>query len=201
MKPWVIVLIILAVVAVGLIVLSLIGRKLQKKADTAQEAIMAGAQTYSIMIIDKKRIKLKDAGFPAMVIEQTPKWLRGRKVPIVKAKIGPKITNLMCDDKIFDKIPTKKEVKAVMNGIYIIDVKGLRSSLETPTKKKGFFARLRDNAQKVVDEDRADRKARETKKAADAKKNGNQQNTKKSNTTQNIAANTSAAGGGKKKKK
>lgn len=169
MKPLTVVLIVLAIILVGLIILSLIGRRLQKKADAAQENIMVGAQTYSIMVIDKKRIKLKDAGFPQIVLDQTPKWLRGRKVPIVKAKIGPKITNLMCDDKVFEKIPTMKEIKAVMNGIYIIDVKGLRSALETPTAKKGFFARLRDKAQKVVDDDKKDRQAKAGKGGKDAK--------------------------------
>lgn len=169
MKPLTVVLIVLAIILVGLIILSLIGRRLQKKADAAQENIMVGAQTYSIMVIDKKRIKLKDAGFPQIVLDQTPKWLRGRKVPIVKAKIGPKITNLMCDDKVFEKIPTMKEIKAVMNGIYIIDVKGLRSSLEAPAAKKGFFARLRDKAQKVVDDDKKDRQAKAAKGGKDAK--------------------------------
>lgn len=155
MDTWAIVLlIVLGVILVGLIVLSFVGRKMQKKSDAAQESIMAGAQYYSIMVIDKKRMKLSEAGFPQIVVDQTPKWLRGRKVPVVKAKIGPKITSLMCDEKVFDKVPVKKEVKALMNGIYIADVKGLRSALDTKPEKKGFMARLRDKAQKVVDENK-----------------------------------------------
>ena len=51
---------------------------------------------------------------------------------------------LMCDDKIFDLIPVKKEVKAVMNGIYIMDVKGLRSNLDAKPVKQGFFKRLKN---------------------------------------------------------
>ena len=65
------------------------------------------------------------------------------KVPVVKAKIGPKVTNLMCDPKVFDLIPVKKEVKAIMNGIYIMDVKGLRSGLDSKPEKQGFFKRIR----------------------------------------------------------
>ena len=106
-----------------------------------------------------KRVKLKDAGFPQIVVDQTPKWLRGRKVPVVKAKIGPKIASLMCDEKVFDKVPVKKEVKAFMNGIYILDVKGLRSGLDTKPEKKKFLARLRDKAQKIVDESKKPAKA------------------------------------------
>lgn len=165
MDTWVIVLlIVLGVVLVGLIVLSILGRKMQKKSDAAQETIMANAQYYSIMVIDKKRMKLSEAGFPQIVIEQTPKWLRGRKVPVVKAKIGPKIASLMCDEKVFDKVPIKKEVKALMNGIYIVDVKGLRSSLDTKPEKKGFMARMRNKAQKVIDEDKKSKKTKEMKK-------------------------------------
>ncbi len=163
-------LIVLGVILVGLIVLSLVGRKLQKKSDAAQENIMAGAQYYSIMVIDKKRMKLSQAGFPQIVIDQTPKWLRGRKVPVVKAKIGPKIASLMCDDKVFEKVPVKKEVKALMNGIYIVDVKGLRSGLDTAPVKKGFFAKLRDKAQKVVDEGKKQKGAKNTAETKKGKK-------------------------------
>ena len=71
-----------------------------------------------------------------------PKYLRASKVPIVKAKIGPKIMSLICDPKVFDIIPVKKEVKAVLSGIYIMDVRGLRSGLETKKEKQGFFKKI-----------------------------------------------------------
>ena len=48
-----------------------------------------------------------------IVIDQTPKLMRRSKLPIVKAKVGPKIMTLVADSKIFDQIPVKKEVKAV----------------------------------------------------------------------------------------
>ncbi len=169
MSPLTIIAIVLGVILVVLIVLSLIGRKLQKKSDAAQENITAGAQYYSIMVIDKKRMKLSEAGFPQIIVDQTPKWLRGRKVPVVKAKIGPKIASLMCDEKVFDKVPVKKEVKAFMNGIYIVDVKGLRSGLETQQEKKGFFKKLRDKAQKAAEESKKPAKA--TPGGIDPKKN------------------------------
>lgn len=84
-------------------------------------------------------MKLKESGLPSIVIENTPKYLRRSKVPIVKAKIGPKIMTLMCDSNIYNVIPVKKEVKATVSGIYITAVKGLRGPLETPTKKKAFW--------------------------------------------------------------
>ncbi len=153
MKWWQITLIAVAgVLLVGAIVLAIYGRKLQKKSEASQEEIRAGAQTYSILVIDKKRMRLNEAGFPQVVIDQTPKYLRKAKVPVVKAKIGPKIMSLICDEKIYDYIPVKKEVKAVMNGIYIIDVKGMRGGLEQKPVKKGFFAKIKAKAAEKANE-------------------------------------------------
>lgn len=149
MPPWaIVVLIVLAVLLAAFIGLSIYANKLKKKSDASQEQIRANAQTYSILVIDKKRMKLKEAGFPQLIVDQTPKPLRGAKVPVVKAKIGPKVANLMCDEKIFDLIPVKKEVKAVMNGIYIIDVKGLRGGLDQKPEKVGFFKRMKNKVTK-----------------------------------------------------
>lgn len=141
-----ILLIVLAVLLVVLIVLYFLGRKAQKKQEEQQKQIEASSQNVTMLIIDKKRMKLKEAGLPQMVIDQTPKLLRGSKLPIVKAKIGPKIMTLVCDEKIFDLVPVKKEVKAVVSGIYITSVKGMRGPLEAPKKKQGIVARLRGKA-------------------------------------------------------
>ena len=138
---------IIAIVVIVLLIAAIVGlyfwgKKLQAKQDEQQEQLKSMAQHVSMLIIDKKRMKIKEAGLPAAVLENTPKYLRGSKVPVVKAKVGPKIMTLMCDEKIFDLVPVKKEVKAVVSGIYITDVKGIRGPLATPEKKKGFFKRL-----------------------------------------------------------
>ena len=134
--------IVLAVVVVAFIVLYIVGRKLQKKQESSQEQMKSSAQTVSLLVIDKKKMKLKEANLPKIVLDQTPKYMRSSKVPIVKAKIGPKVMSLVCDAKVFDLIPVKKEVKAVLSGIYIMDVKGLRSNLEVKKVKKSFFKRV-----------------------------------------------------------
>lgn len=141
-------LIVLAVILVGLVVLFFVGRKMMKKQEDAQATMQSGAQTYSILVIDKKKMKLKEANLPKIVLEQTPKYLRNSKVPIVKAKIGPKVTTLICDAKIYDLIPVKKEIKAVMNGLYIMDVKGLRSGLDAKPEKQGFFKKMKNKLAK-----------------------------------------------------
>lgn len=138
----IVLLVISAVLIVGIVVLYFVGKKAQKKQEQQQEQLEAAKQTVSMLIIDKKRMKLKDAGLPAIVLEQTPKLLRGSKLPIVKAKIGPQIMSLVCDEKIFDSVPVKKEVKAVISGIYITSVKGLHGkAAPVEQKKKGFFKR------------------------------------------------------------
>ena len=118
-------LVIVIVLAIIIAVLYFLGKKAQKKQAEQQELLDANKQTVSMLIIDKKRMKLKDAGLPQMVIDQTPKMMRGSKLPIIKAKVGPQIVSLICDEKIFDSVPVKKEVKAVVSGIYVLDVKGL----------------------------------------------------------------------------
>ncbi|QUO31838.1 hypothetical protein KFE17_13585 [Faecalicatena sp. Marseille-Q4148] len=140
-----IMLIILIVMIVVLVVLYFLGKKAEKKQAEQQEKLDAIKQNVTMLIIDKKHMKLKEAGFPAAVVENTPKYLRRSKVPVVKAKIGPRIMTMMCDEKIFENIPVKKEVKAVISGIYITSVKGLRGPLEAPPKKKKFFDRFKKN--------------------------------------------------------
>ena len=139
----IVLLVILAVLIIALVVLYFLGKMSQKKQEAQEEQLKSMAQTVSMLIIDKKRMRLKEAGLPSVVMENTPKYLRRAKLPIVKAKVGPKMMTLMCDEKIFPIIPVKKDVKATVSGLYITDVKGLRGPLETPQKKKGFFSRFK----------------------------------------------------------
>ena len=145
---WKVLLIILVVLIIALIVLYFVGRRLERRQAEQQVQIEAAKQNVTLLIIDKKRVPLKDAGLPDAVIESTPKLLRRSKMPIVKVKYGPKVMNMVADEKIFDMIPLKKEVRATVSGIYITDVRGLHGSVEVPqtTKKKGIFSRLRGKA-------------------------------------------------------
>ncbi|MDD6572280.1 MAG: hypothetical protein PUF12_07870 [Thermoflexaceae bacterium] len=140
-----IVLIVLAVLVVAFIALLIYGNHLRKKSEAQQAQIEAAKQVMSMLIIDKKRMKIKDASLPKIVLEQTPKYLQGAKLPIVKAKVGPRIMTLIADEKIFNDIPVKAEVKAEVSGIYIVGIKSVRGGMpvkEEP-KKKGFFARFK----------------------------------------------------------
>ena len=128
------------------IIFYFVGRRAQKKQEESQAQLDAVKQTVSMLVIDKGKIKFKDAGFPAIVVEKTPKRYHRMKTPVVKAKVGPKIMTFMCDADIYDVIPVKKEVKATISGIYITEVKGVRGKLDTPPEKKSWWRRLNDTA-------------------------------------------------------
>lgn len=140
MSWWVIVLIVIVVLAAILAGLYFAGNKMQKKQAEQEKQIQEMAQWVNMLVIDKKKLKLNEAGLPAVVMEQTPKYMRRAKMPIVKAKVGPQILSLICDANIFDSVPVKKEIKAKVSGIYITEIKGIRGSLsKAPEKKKGKF--------------------------------------------------------------
>ena len=119
---WKVLLIILIVLVVVLAVLYFLGKRAQKKQEAQQEQIEAAKQSVSMLVIDKKRLPIKQSGLPQMVIDQTPKLMRRSKLPIVKAKIGPRIVTLVADEQVFEIIPVKKEVKAEVSGIYITEI-------------------------------------------------------------------------------
>lgn len=135
---------VLVVIVVVLALLYFAGRKLEKRQVEQQAMLEAAAQVVSMLVIDKKKLKLSEAGLPKMVYEQTPKYLRWTKVPVVKAKIGPKVMTLMADQKVFDSLPVKTEAKVVVSGIYITEIKSVRGGvIPQAPKKKGFFARFK----------------------------------------------------------
>ena len=136
MEWWQILIIVLAAVAAVIIILYILGKRAKKKQEAQQEQIEASKQTLSMLIIDKKKLRIKDSGLPQMVIDQTPKLMRRTKLPVVKANVGPKIMTFIAEASVYEIIPVKKEIKATVSGLYIIGAKGIRGSLEQPKSKK-----------------------------------------------------------------
>ncbi len=132
----------IAVCVAMAIVLYVFAKRSEKKRNEQQAAIDQMAQRCTMLIIDKKKMRMKEAGLPQQVIDETPWFARRAKVPVVKVKVGPKIMTMIADNEIFDSIPVKKEVKAMVAGIYITEVRGIRGALEKPVKKKGVWAKL-----------------------------------------------------------
>ena len=160
----IVLLVILAVLIIGLIVLYFLGKKAQKK---KAEQLAAAAQTVSMLVIDKKRMRITESGLPQVVIDQTPKMMRRTKLPIVKAKVGPKVMSLIADESVFDYIPVKKEVKATVSGIYITKVTGVRGPLEKPEGKKSWRTKLKEKANrtnKELEKEKAELEKEKSKK-------------------------------------
>ncbi|MBP5608773.1 MAG: hypothetical protein J6X66_10990 [Lachnospiraceae bacterium] len=149
MPKWLIVLlIVLVVIIVLLVILYFAGKKLQKQQAEQQAMLEANKQTVSLLVIDKKRMKIKDAKLPEAVMSQMPKMAKNVKTPMVKVKVGPQILTLFCDEKIFDLVPVRKEVKAEISGMYLMGVKGIHGTqIQKDQKKKSKFKQLLEKAQ------------------------------------------------------
>lgn len=161
-SPLTISMIIIAVVLIAAIIfLYFFGKRQQKKMDENQKQIDAAAQQITMLVIDKKKMRFKDAGLPQMVMDATPKYARITKVPVVKAKVGPKVMTLIADANIFDMIPVKQEIKATVSGIYITKVRALRGPALIKPAKKTFRQKMMDKAKSLQNKEEP---AKKTKK-------------------------------------
>lgn len=152
-------LLIAVILLIAMVVLYFLGRRMQGQQAEQQAMIEANTMETSILVIDKKKMSIKDAikaGIPAQVQENTPFYLRFSKLPIVKAKVGPRMVAMIADPSVFDLLPLKKEVKVAVSGLYIRSIKSVRGGvIPIPPKKKGFWAGLREKAQETVRKDQA----------------------------------------------
>jgi len=174
MSPAVISLIILAVIVAVMAVLYFVGNKMQKKQMAQKEQLAAAAQQVTMLVIDKKVMKFKDANMPKSIVDQTPKRMMNAKLPIVKAKVGPQMINLICDEGIFDEIPTKGEIKAMVSGIYITELKSVRNKkkgqVEEAPRKKSFGEKLRAKQRKLQNELEQDERMKQQATSKKSKK-------------------------------
>lgn len=190
---WIILGIVLGVLIIAMIVLYFVGNKMQKKQLDQKEQINAAAQPVSMFIIDKKIMPVKDAKLPKVVMDQMPKRYQKSKVPVVKAKVGPQVTTLICDDAIFEDVPKHGEVKAMVSGIYLISVKTLHSKTrkmqqqeeldEKGKKKKGSMRtrmmKRQAEYQKQLQEQLENRKTKEAEKEQKAREKKDRERAKK----------------------
>ena len=147
---------VLIILSAVLVILYILGRRLQAKQAMQQPMLEANTMEVSMLIIDKKKLRVKEAvaaGLPEQVEKEMPVYARMSKLPVVKAKVGPRVLTLMADPTVYEILPVKKEVKVAVSGIYIRSIKSVRGGVvpEMP-KQKGIFAKLRGKAEKVVKE-------------------------------------------------
>ena len=115
---------VIAVIIVGAIIgFRFFKSKIQKKMDDQQTLVNQHKMPASILVLEKRKDKISNANIPKSVISQIPKMYKIKKVPIVKAKIGPQIMDLLCDEEVFDKLPERKTVRVELAGIFIAGIK------------------------------------------------------------------------------
>jgi hypothetical protein len=184
-KAVIISIIVLVVMIAILVALYFFGNKLQEKQMAQREQIDAASQPATLFIIDKKIMPMRDAKLPKMVMDQAPKRYQRAKIPVVKAKVGPQIMTLICDEGIYDDVPQHGEVKVMLSGIYITSVKTLHKKTKKmqeaeaasgKKRKKSLRERLMSKQasyQKQLDYEIATKKSKEEakkQKAAEKKK-------------------------------
>jgi Flp pilus assembly protein CpaB len=135
-------LVILVLLVIAAVALYFYGRKLQEQQASQQAAFDAAKQTVSMLVIDKKKLRISQSGLPQMVLDQQPWYTKWMKVPIVKAKVGPRIMTFMADANVFDVLPLKTECKVVISGLYITEIKSARGGIPQVPKKKTLRDRI-----------------------------------------------------------
>ena len=133
---WTIMMIVAIVAVIGVTAFYFINKWAGKKAAAQQDMVAQHKQTVSIYVIDKKKDKITNAGFPKAVADQIPRMAKLMKTPLVKAKIGPQIMTLVCDAKVFDALPLKKTVSVELAGAYIVGMKGMKTKMEMAELRK-----------------------------------------------------------------
>jgi len=124
--------VVIVIVAVALVAFGLyqLNKWASKKTTEQQKYVDSSKIDATIFVLDKKRDKAANVNLPKAVVAQMPKLTKMMKLYFVQAKVGPQIVTLMCDKRVFNYLPVKKNVKVEIAGIYISNVKGMKSEYE-----------------------------------------------------------------------
>ena len=120
---YILILIVLVIIAAGVVAYRIIKNKIQRKMDDQQQLVNQHKVPASILVLEKRKDKIANANIPKSVIDQIPRVYKIKKVPIVKAKIGAQVMDLLCDEDVYDKLPVRKTVRVDLAGIFIAAIK------------------------------------------------------------------------------
>lgn len=156
--------VILGVAAV-IIALYFLGKHLQKKQNESQQMIDQNRQMISAFVIDKGKMKLSDANFPKGSLDQIPWYLKNRKMPMAKVKVGPQMITMLVENKIYKALPTKRNMKLEVAGAYIMNfstAKKGEKEIKAP-EKKTMVDKLKEKTAKLRSQDAKDKAEYEMK--------------------------------------
>ena len=145
MPTWTIILLIILVVLIAaVIVLYIFGKRSQKKQEEQRAEMEKQAMTVNLFVIDKKKMRLKDAGFPKIVYDSAPRLSKIGKVPVIKVKITNRVMSLMCDAEVYKTILPKQELRAQIVGVYLLSAKRVRGPVYTAKEHRKKADKLLD---------------------------------------------------------
>ena len=125
----------MAIIGVAAFLLYRYNRKMTKRMYEDEDMIASTKTTAQIFVIDKKRARPTPELLGKQVYDQLGRMSRMSKMCMVKAKVGPKIFTLMCDQPVFEALVPKKTYRVEIAGLYIVSIAGARLELK---KKKTF---------------------------------------------------------------
>ena len=142
--------VVLAIFIIGAVVLAVflfmyfMGKRLQKRQDENEEIIRSAAQVYSVLVIDKRKMKITESGLPEQALQEVKWYQKIRKVPVIKVKVQNRIVNVLADDQVYEALPIKCEAKVVMSGLYLTEIRSIRGgkNILQPEKKKTLWQRF-----------------------------------------------------------
>jgi len=133
---WTIIFVIAIIILVAGVAIYYLNNWIGKKQAMQNEMVEQHKQAMSVYVIDKKKEKIENANLPKAVVQQMPKMSKMFKVPLVKVKVGPQITTMLCDEAVFEALPLKKTVTVEVAGLYIVGMKGLKTKMEMEEMRK-----------------------------------------------------------------
>ena len=129
-------LLIAIVIGIVIAVLYFLNKWAGRRMADQQEMVERHKQTVNIYVIDKKKDRITNANLPKAMASQVPRMGRIMKMPLVKAKIGPQIMTLICDNAVFPAIPVKKTITVELAGAYIVSMKGMKTKRQLAEQRK-----------------------------------------------------------------
>lgn len=131
-----VVIILLIIAVIAFVLLYRLSSRMRVQNYEAERLMDSFSQVVPILIIDKKKMRLKDAPLPREAYERTPKYLRWMKVYIVRGKVGPRVVNLICEKDIYDELPLKTTIQGKISGLYLKEIKKGAVPTEKTLKKR-----------------------------------------------------------------
>ncbi len=69
-------------------------------------------------------------------MDSVPFYLKHRKLPMAKVKVGPQIVTMLCDGTVFKTLPVKRNMKLEISGAYILGYSTAKKGEKKPEPPK-----------------------------------------------------------------